>query len=162
MACPRCGGEVRPVPFVYESGTTTSGSMTVGAGLAGGHIIPFLAGSSGQSQSLFIRRLAPPKAPIIGGFSGCSVACAWYLCFLCGAIGLFLCINELWVSSKLPTIGGLCLVISLIWMLMAVTGRRKADEEARQELQIYRNYKQRLIGWRLSTVCLNCGTIFGS
>jgi hypothetical protein len=64
QVCPHCRSRnVKPVPFVYESGTTVSGGATLGLGVAGRHVALFGAGSSGQSQSLFVQRLAPPSKP---------------------------------------------------------------------------------------------------
>jgi hypothetical protein len=61
--CELCGGALQPVRVVWEQGTTANRSGTIGAGLAGGHIIPFIAGSGGSNQTLFAQRCAPPERP---------------------------------------------------------------------------------------------------
>ncbi len=61
--CELCGGALQPARVVWEQGTTANRSGTIGAGLAGGHIIPFIAGSGGSNQTLFAQRCAPPERP---------------------------------------------------------------------------------------------------
>ena len=147
-----------------------SGELTVGAGLAGRHIIPFIAGSSGSSQSLFIKRLAPPAEGLAVTYMTICISLA-IICLM----GLWCCINQSMTHQSVVhgTVGwpndpvlvdeiiraqyvkaawewGLAMVIfGCLSGIFGILWRRDANK-VREKLQ----------AWRQQTVCLDCGQVF--
>ncbi len=156
--CPKCGRDnVRPVPFVYETGTTATGGLGFGVGLANQQLVPCLAGMTSKSQSLFVKRLAPPKRytphpglllfpfrDIVGIVAMLVVA---IVTIEIGWIGLLLAPISLGIAIRLTILG---------YRTRAITRQRYYDLDRGYA----EDYEAALSLWRRSQVCLDCGQVF--
>lgn len=148
--CPNCGGEVRPVPHVWEQGMTTGGGLAAGVGLVGGHISPMLAGFSSVGGSLFAQRLAPPRRGRgSDAGTGCVSAILFVVTMALTAIMAYGNLNQralctvivLWLIA-----GSSCWLLNCKGLALLRASRIKYDRELRR--------------WQQSSVCLQCGSVF--
>jgi len=158
MPCPKCGRDnVRPVSFVYETGTTASGGLGFGVGLANQQLVPFLGGMTSKSQSLFIKRLAPPKRytphPGLLLFPAKNI------------VGIVAMLVIALIAIQNGWIGLLLAPISLgiaIWLTVLGYRTRAITRQRYKELDrgYSEEYEAAASLWRRSQVCLDCGQVF--
>ena len=169
MSCPSCGGEnVKPVPFIYETGTTTSGSTTFGAGMAGGHIVPFLASSGGNSQTLLARRLRPPSqpdAPWLLMLLGVLAVICLMISLYCWYIGATSIPARDWQDGRIAgdnlalfrSFGVSGTMIAIPLLVVSCLGHIWSKKKYRAKLVQWQQYYAL---WQRSRVCLDCGHTF--
>ena len=152
MCCCSCGGQMQPVRVVWEQGTTSSSSTTMGAAFTGRHFVPFVAGSSGRSQSLFAQRCAPPT----------WVSSLWFFWeWLFLGLSLFLGPLSCCVSAAGLRAGGSFLKMMPYWLVTLgfvfggfICRYLRISVELKRQLIADRKYAQWLRTW----ICLNCGS----
>lgn len=149
MNCPNCGSDnIKPVPYVYESGTMASSGLTLGAAFPGRHIVPFLAGSRNQAQSLFVQRLAPYSAPRHHRWLPKSL-------FILSSICFFLGVYQWALGARLE--GCLWGTGFIVLLALSVFFEKKGLKEFESTKRAYADYYHR---WQQSKVCLDCGHTF--
>ena len=154
--CELCGGTVQPVRVVWEQGTTANRSATIGAGLAGGRIIPFIAGSGGSNQTVFAQRCAPPQRP--GSMTLWSILGTPLIIVVLAALLVgFIRVSDPpttqsdWVDFA-KAIGVACLsCLASVFCWRFHVKERTKDHEAWLVLERE---------WNRTWICLNCGKNF--
>ena len=163
VSCPNCRqNNIAPVPFVYEQGTVATGGYTVGAGLLGKSVVPFIAGSQSRSQSLFAARLAPPKHP--GLSKWCLLWIPLALILLCLALCDIVAFREV---ASLPSRNvdykvavRAAFSTSLLIIVVGVIAFIATRFMVKRTRQLRNEWLQEFDHWQKSKVCLDCGTVF--
>jgi hypothetical protein len=140
-SCPQCGSNhVQKVTLAYETGSSTSTAIVVGAttyGTAAGGV------AAGQQQSLLASRLKPPENPDVkAGQWGCAttilVAIVGFALAAGGAAAVGSGVFTAFVAA--PCVG---IIVFLLLRLVAMP-----------------DYESRLASWDRQWICLRCGAVF--
>ena len=81
--CPDCGSsDTAKISVVYSTGTSAVNTVTTGVGVgSGGNVGAGVATTTGTTQSLQAKSIAPPKKPGNAGM-GCAAYIALFLLFM--------------------------------------------------------------------------------
>lgn len=173
MACLCGSNQMQPCRVVWEQGTTSSSSMTFGAGLAGRHVVPFLAGTGGSNQSLFAQRCSPPAEPKrhTDGCCGVLLGIVGLLLLLIGLVAASAAWREVfspsspspYLATTRASMSGALLgaamssAISIAGLVLLATYFWAESKNTRDYPAKVAAHRVELAQWNRTWVCLNCG-----
>jgi len=139
LACPVCGSEnTQKVSLIYESGTSSTNSSSLGIGISGHHKAIGVANTSSNTQSDLAKRCAPPKK------RGTTEQGVWTLLGIIPAIGIATVFN----SDALGI---------AVWTLLFAALLASTRSAARYNRDIY---PRRYDAWAKRMLCLRCDNMF--
>lgn len=159
LICPRCSAEtVQSLEVIFESGSSTGRSATVGAAAVSGGAAYGAAVTTSRQRTLLAEKFAPPERPQAGKFAGCFATIICFATFVVVMIAIGFSKKDTEPPSAAE--GFLLFFLPIFaWALsfgvLSTVPRQSLGFERR-----LKEYEEALARWQQSYHCSRCGNVF--